>query len=231
MYYIVVALKSEAQAFVDLFQPSKSKLDNYTFFIHKHFKLIISGVGVKNARNATQTLLNHFDINGDDIFINVGVCASQHPIGRLLRVTTLHYQEKSYTLTSNTTKNPFIQETVLECFDQGCNTQGVYESVDMESYGFYDAVIHNPAIQHYAIFKVVSDHFEPTTLTKEGVKKLLFEKLKSKELLSALKHFANEPSQAPSSLSFAPHQNSLTIFQDRLLVYKGYEVSYFLRHL
>ena len=44
----------------------------------------------------------------------------------------------------------------------------------MESFGFYDAVIHSPAIKNYHILKVVSDHFEPQTITKELTKSLIF---------------------------------------------------------
>jgi len=44
----------------------------------------------------------------------------------------------------------------------------------MESYGFYDAVVHNPAIKRFHIFKVVSDHCEPKKVTKEKTKSLLF---------------------------------------------------------
>ncbi|MDQ7067538.1 MAG: hypothetical protein Q9M40_05970 [Sulfurimonas sp.] len=49
-----------------------------------------------------------------------------------------------------------------------------YDIVDMESYGFLDAVMHSPAIKTFHILKVVSDHFEPQTITKENTKSLLF---------------------------------------------------------
>ena len=47
----------------------------------------------------------------------------------------------------------------------------------MEAYGFYDAVVHNPAIRNAYIFKVVSDHFEPKLITKEKTKALIFDKI------------------------------------------------------
>ena len=43
----------------------------------------------------------------------------------------------------------------------------------MESFGFYDAIIHNPAIKKFHIFKIVSDHFEPNKVTKEKAKLLI----------------------------------------------------------
>ena len=56
-------------------------------------------------------------------------------------------------------------------------TQEGFELVDMEAYGFYDAVVHNPAIRNAYIFKVVSDHFEPKLITKEKTKALIFDKI------------------------------------------------------
>jgi len=49
--------------------------------------------------------------------------------------------------------------------------------VDMESFGFYDAVIHSPAIKNFHIFKVISDYFEPQKVTKDTTKSLIFHKI------------------------------------------------------
>ena len=57
MLYIVVALKPEAQAFVDRYKLSKSKLGNFTLFSNDNMILIVSGLGVQNSTQATQTLI------------------------------------------------------------------------------------------------------------------------------------------------------------------------------
>jgi len=67
MIYIVTALKPEAQAFVDYYKLQKKRLGAFTIFHNEHISLIVSGLGVINARVATQTLINHFDISDDDI--------------------------------------------------------------------------------------------------------------------------------------------------------------------
>jgi hypothetical protein len=173
MTYIVLALKSEAQAFVDAFSLQKSKLSNFIVFSNETFFIIISGVGVANARVATQTVCNHFDISADDIFVNFGVCGAQseYEIGSFLEVGTLLYNGMRY---------PLEKEGVtLTCVDEACAQKELHVSVDMESFGFYDAVIHNPAIENYHICKVVSDHFEPHTLTKDMVKSLLFQNIQT----------------------------------------------------
>lgn len=168
MLYIVTALKPEAQAFVDKYKLQKSKLGDFTLFKNHDMILIISGLGVKNAMFATQTLINYFDITDDDIYINVGICAAnkKYAIGELIEIDTIKYHSQKYKINDN-------NKTVLECLDKEAN-EAKYDIVDMESFGFYDAVRHSPAIKNIFIFKVVSDNFEPLKVTKEGTKSLIF---------------------------------------------------------
>ena len=170
MLYIVVALKPEAQAFVDKYRLKKSKLSSFTLFSDKDMKLIVSGVGEGKSREATQVLVNHFDITDDDTYINVGICAanSNHKIGTLIELGTIFFEEKEYIF--KTLKNKIL------CSKTPVSKE-VYAIVDMESFGFYDAVIHNPAIKNFHIFKVVSDHFQPEEVNKENTKMLIFNQI------------------------------------------------------
>ncbi|MFT7860321.1 MAG: hypothetical protein ABXS93_05215 [Sulfurimonas sp.] len=174
MIYIVTALKSEAQAFVDKYKLQRAKLKNYTLFFNEELKVIVSGIGVDNARLATQTLINYYDITDADRYLNIGVCGADksHEIGELLKFGTLYYEGIEYN---------FGAGKPLTCVDEEI-AHGEHEAVDMESFGFYDAVRHNPAIKNFAIYKVVSDHFEPHTLNKDMVKSLIFKQLDNLEL-------------------------------------------------
>jgi len=167
MIYIVTALKPEAQAFVDKYKLKKNRLQNYTLFQNENIRLIISGIGITNARLATQALINNFDITDNDTYLNVGICAapSKHTIGELLEIGSVTYRNITHTF--NTDKH------TLTCKDEKADTKQK-TIIDMESFGFYDAVIHNPAIKKFHILKVVSDHFEPHTITKEHTKSRLF---------------------------------------------------------
>jgi len=167
MLYIVTALKPEAQAFVDYHKLKKSKLNNFTIFNNQKIILIISGIGIEKSRLATQTLINHFDISDDDIYLNTGICGAnkEHEVGKLLEIGSLEYAGFTYTIKD--------EKHHLICLNKEATTDR-YSLVDMESYGFYDAVIHNPAIKNFHILKVVSDHFEPQKVTKEQTKSLLF---------------------------------------------------------
>ena len=88
MLYIVTALKSEAQAFVDKYRLKKTKLLEFSVFYGDSIMLIVSGIGVKNSALATQTLINHYDITDEDVYINVGICGAskKYEIGQLLKL-------------------------------------------------------------------------------------------------------------------------------------------------
>ena len=170
MLYIIVALKAEAQSFVDKYKLKKIKIDGFILYSNDKIKLVISGMGVDSARNATQTLINHFDITDEDIYLNIGICGASrvYKIGELLEIGTIHYQGVFYIIDSKNKNITCVKNPI---------SSSQYEIVDMESYGFYDAVVHNPAIKTFHILKVVSDHFEPDKVTKESTKKLLFNKI------------------------------------------------------
>ena len=178
MIYIVTALKPEAQAFVEFYKLTKSKLGKYFIFSNTNIRLVISGLGVNNAREATQTLINNFDITQSDIFLNIGICAasSEYEIGKLIEIGSITYDAIEYN---------FKNKKKILCVNQEASEM-CYEIVDMESYGFYDAVIHNPAIEKFYIFKVVSDHFEPQKVTKDGTKALIFNVIN--DINSAIKY-------------------------------------------
>jgi len=166
LLYIITALKSEAQAYVDRYKLTKSKIGKFTLFCNEDMFLLVSGMGILNARLATQALINQYDITDDDVYLNVGICGAckEYEIGSLLEIGSISYDEISYIF------NNSLKE--ITCVDEAIS-ENTHKIVDMESYGFYDAVIHNPAIKNFHILKVVSDHFEPQKVTKDATKKLI----------------------------------------------------------
>lgn len=178
MLYLVVALKAEAQAFVEKFKLKKSKLNSFTLYANQEMKLIISGMGVQNARVATQTLVNHFDVTDEDVYYNIGICGASnaYEIGEVLKIGEIAYENEHYLFDANAKSIQCVDEAIYE------KTHTSHKIVDMESFGFYDAIIHNPAIKRFSIIKIVSDHFEPESVTKDGVKGLLAEALKREKI-------------------------------------------------
>lgn len=166
MIYIVTALKSEAQAFVDKYKLKKTKLANYILFKHEYFTLIISGVGIENSSLATATLLNHFSINSYDTFLNIGICGAskKYLIGDLLEISSINFNNNNFKINQE-------NKNIITCVHEEV-FENKYDIVDMESYGFYKALINE--ISDIRILKVVSDNFEPEKVTKEQTKLLIF---------------------------------------------------------
>ena len=142
MIYIVVALKCEAQAFVDRFRLPKTKQNN-------DISVVVSGVGRSKMFQTTKEIVKNMTQN--DKIVNIGICGAEKkfPIGSVI--------------------DGFKQN--ITCVEKEVSTSMGYEVVDMESSGFIDAT---HKIKNRYIFKVVSDHFEPHTITKEKTKQLIF---------------------------------------------------------
>jgi len=143
MIYIIVALKAEAQAFVD-----KYKLKEYK---NNDIKVVISGMGADATLQTTTKILQK--ISKNDIILNVGICGASknYAIGQLIDA---RYEQ-------------------ITCIDYEA-TDTKYDIVDMESAGFIKAT---KDVKNSFIFKVVSDHFEPKTVSKDMAKKLIFNQI------------------------------------------------------
>ena len=165
MLYIVTALKPEAQAFVDKYKLNKTKYENITIFTGEGIRVIVSGLGAINTNIAITAIIKNFKPSKDDIFLNIGICGAsrEYRIGELIEIGSIIYKEQMLILNS-------ALNITITCKDSEVNNNS-YHIVDMESFGFYEAT--NNINKRY-IFKVVSDHFEPSTVTKDKTKKLIF---------------------------------------------------------
>ena len=110
MLYVLCALKSEAQAFVDKYRLPKNKQNS-------QITLIVSGMGSDNMFSATKNVVEKMDAS--DTIINVGICGGdkKFAIGELIDA----------------------REKNLTCVDSEISQHGRYELVDMESEGFLRA--------------------------------------------------------------------------------------------
>ncbi|MCW9026808.1 MAG: hypothetical protein OQJ77_05780 [Thiovulaceae bacterium] len=150
MIYVIVALKNEAQAFVDKFKLNTSKCND-------KISLIISGIGSENMFNTTKNIIKK--MNSNDTLVNVGICGAskKYEIGQLLDASSASLRK----------------DINLTCVDYEVSHNN-YEVVDMESKGFIEA---SKDVKNKYIFKIVSDHFEPSSVTKNMAKKLIFDKI------------------------------------------------------
>ncbi len=180
MLYIVIALKSEAQAFVEKFKLTKERCENFTLYKNEKMTIIITGVGVQNSKHATSWLIEKFSIGQKDRIINIGICGakSSYKIGELIKVDVICYKNQKVTINKD-------GQNIITCLDFEADG-GEYEIVDMESFGFFEAT---NGVENRSISKVVSDHFEPQKVTKDGVKNLILKNLE--EIISNEKSCSN----------------------------------------
>jgi len=145
MTYIVVALKSEAQAFVDKFKLNNDKKN-------ENISIKVSGIGADNMYTTTSETLKL--MSEDDTIVNVGICGAdkKYKIGELLDARDIN----------------------LTCVDYEVSHNN-YDVVDMESKGFIEATQNSPYKSY--MFKIVSDNFEPKSVSKDMSKKLIFDKI------------------------------------------------------
>ncbi|MCK9492390.1 MAG: hypothetical protein M0Q24_09875 [Sulfurimonas sp.] len=111
--------------------------------------IIVSGVGKQNMQDATSRVV--LEMQSNDIILNVGICGANESfeIGELVDAS----------------------EHRLTCVDNEVSQSDVYTLVDMESDGFLKAT---KDVKNSYIFKIVSDHFQPKSITKEFAKSLVF---------------------------------------------------------
>jgi len=135
MLYVICALKSEAQAFVDKYKLSKTRQNS-------QITLIVSGIGRDAMFTTTKNIMK--TINKDDVIINIGICGGSEKffIGELI----------------DGFKNN------LTCVDAEVSQKGDYELVDMESAGFLKATenfknryIFKVVSDHFEPHKVTKD--------------------------------------------------------------------------
>ena len=145
MIHIIVALKPEAQAFVDRFKLPKTKQN-------ENIAVYVSGIGSKKMFEMAKKIVEN--MSPEDKIANVGICGANDDfkIGELI--------------------DGFKQN--ITCVEEEISEKGKYQVVDMESFGFLKAT---KEVKNRYMFKVVSDHFKPHTITKEMTKQLIFNKI------------------------------------------------------
>jgi len=116
---------------------------------NENITVVVSGVGKQNMQDATFHVVT--EMQDDDTILNVGICAADESfeIGELVDAS----------------------EHKLTCVDIEVSQSGIYTLVDMESDGFLKAT---KGVKNSYIFKIVSDHFKPKSITKEFTKSLVF---------------------------------------------------------
>lgn len=192
MNYIVTALDAEARVFIEHYRLKRDTTLPYTVYKGKDILLLVTGMGKTNAMMALSALLGYRLPGRNDNLINIGICGapSEYELGEALLIHQLidehrrYYPDILYTHT--------LRETSLICVDSPVESQLSFP-VDMESTGVFQAASKFFNLHRMAFVKIVSDHCQPDSVTKEGVVALMKSHLGTLDsLLSSLQSVAQE---------------------------------------
>jgi nucleoside phosphorylase len=171
MRYIVTALKSEAQPIIDHLNLQK---DSNNIYKNSDTKLIISGIGKLNSAIATTNLLSTNILADDDMILNFGMCGSSyHEVGTLLNINKI--------IDRCSDKVVHLKEQngiTISCYDKA-QKDLKDQTLDMESFGFYQASKKFIKVENIKIIKIVSDKIDDTILSPKEVYNLIQPHIKS----------------------------------------------------
>ncbi len=194
MKYLITALHPEAKAFIDTMH--LTRIDDLPFATYRNDDtlLVICGCGYTNALMATAALLGHQPPNKGDLLINVGICAApEHfAIDELLLAHKLTYQKRS-AYPDMVVKHPY-NECELTTVDTAQEALHV-TPVDMEAHAVFSAASRFMQLHQMLFVKVVSDHFEPASVTKTTAHSLIASHIEAIESLieQQMRLIADEP--------------------------------------
>lgn len=175
MTYLHLALKAEALPLISHFKLTLSSEIPYRVYSNNEYYLTISLLGYDNALMATTALLTRYPPKQNDIFLNIGLCGAPDvlPIGTLIGVSTLYFEnEYEQTLKPLAALQNFTLRT-----QKRPQEEAIDSLADMEAYATIKAASRFMEKEQLGVLKVVSDHFEPHTLTKNSAQTLMHQNL------------------------------------------------------
>ena len=168
----LVALKNEALPIIDYYNltPHNKKFKNIFSNLQNKVFLIISGIGMQNAKKAAINLIqiNH---NKDNLWVNIGIAGHQtYKIGSIYEVKKVISSIHKNTFFTNSFYNKLPTCTVC-CVDEEEKKFKKKYLYDMESYGFLEVLDNLTIKENIFIFKVVSDNiqFKPDNYKKFAI--------------------------------------------------------------
>lgn len=230
MNLLVVALPPEAQPIKEKLRLKRDlSVTSHEVYCNDQWTLIISGAGPIQSAIATTLALRH--LSSPPLTItNLGVAggSSHYSVGTLCRIVKIQDGTSGETYFPDLILDDRLESAFLKTFArpffQG-KTEGSEEFLaDMEGSGFFSAAHRFVPLERILMYKIVSDNFSSSGITKEliahSVEKNLDRILQCIESLAAIVSSSEEDIlSAPQRerLRSIEHTLSLTASQRRLL--------------
>lgn len=167
MIYLITALDAEARPLIEHYRLKRDYTLPYTLYRNDETVLLVTQPGKINALMALSTLLGYLIPSDNDILINIGICAAPERIAlaeallvhQIIENDRRHYPDILYPHS--------LRESTLQCFDTPQDIPSEHPA-DMESAGIFRVAAKFFQLHRIALLKIVSDHFDPDSVTKEG---------------------------------------------------------------
>lgn len=172
MIYLITALDAEARPFIDSLRLKRDYSLPYTLYTSDSAVLLVCGQGKANAMMGVSALLGLHRPGKTDLLLNVGICGAPecYPVGEALLIHQILDEGRRY-YPDILFRHP-LREAPLACVDSP-QAQALETPVDMESAGVFQAASRFFKLHQILFLKIVSDHFSPQSVTKEGVVELM----------------------------------------------------------
>ena len=157
----LVALKHEALPIIDYFELILNNKKNRNIFcnVKKNVFLIITGIGVQNAKKAVNNL-KQLNSNKDDIWVNIGLAGHEtFKAGSIYEVKKVISSNNENAFFTNSFFNKVPTSTVY-CVNQEEKKYNNKYLYDMESYGLLEALDTLTIKENIFMFKIVSDNLQ-----------------------------------------------------------------------
>ena len=180
MISIITAIHWEAKPFIDRFGLKRDlSVKSFELFKGEGISLIVSGIGKIRSAIATTYLLGHLPEPKLSSVFNIGVCGAkiEFGIGDLFLVNKITDNGTGKRYYSDLLIRHSLHEAGIETFDTPVDESEMsdpdFDLVDMEASGFFEAAsVFLPPSQIFCL-KVVSDHLEVGSLSRDIAESLI----------------------------------------------------------
>ena len=175
MNLLVTALYDEAKPFIEATGCKRGSMtENLNFYQGEGILVLIAGSGKVTAAVSLARLLERLDLENLGHVINVGTCGASDtnlPLGKVYLIHKITDESTGRNHFPDRLFSASFEEASLITVDTGKTKENSQKDslYDMEGSGIFQAATQFLTTDRVHFLKVVSDHLEPETLTREKV--------------------------------------------------------------
>jgi len=159
-----VATNIEARAIINEFKLQKIQNETYKIYANNNTTLIVTNIGIKNAKKATSYIIKYLGAENISHFYNIGIagCVDKNiKIGSMFFINKIIHKEIPIHINNKNIASHFNQCSISSFLNPVMQIQAKdikSKLVDMEAIGFFEIVSKQTPKSNKYIIKIVSDY-------------------------------------------------------------------------